>query len=94
MCACVAHPSRPSDRGTDPAVLAVQEGDPGKPGYPLIPKGLQLDVVGHPGFDLQHAFGLSGQVGFAFIGSDEKVHRLFNKAPTDQQLIDALHALR
>src|SRR4051794_7216064 len=83
-----------TDGGTDPAVLAVQEGDPGKPGYPLIPKGLRLPVVGDSGFDLQHSLGLSGQVGFAFIGSDKKVLRLNNKAPTDQQLSDALRALR
>src|SRR3954447_3301002 len=85
---------RLTDDGTELAVLAVQEGDAGKPGYPLIPKGLRLDVVGDLGSDVQHSFGLSGQVGFAFIGSDKKVYQLFNEAPTDQQLADALHALR
>jgi hypothetical protein len=79
--------------GTDPKVLAIQEGDEGKPGAPLIPKGLHIEVANDPGFDVQHAYGLSEQVGFAFIGSDGKVHKLFNKAPTDQQLQDALDAL-
>ena len=43
---------------------------------------------------MQHSYGLSDLVGFAFIGSDGKVHQVFNKAPTDQQLKDALDALQ
>ena len=39
---------------------------------------------------VQHAFGLSNQVGFVFIGSDRLVHREFDKAPTDRQLQTAL----
>jgi peroxiredoxin len=81
--------------GTNPAVLAVQDGEEGKPGYPLIPKGLHVDVVvNDPASDVQHAYGLDGQVGFAFIGADGKVHQVFNKAPTDQQLKDAVDAIR
>ena len=84
-----------TDDGTNPAVLAVQDGEEGKPGYPLIPKGLDVDVVvNDPDSDVQHSYGLSDQVGFAFIGADGKVHQVFNKAPTDQQLKDAVDALQ
>ena len=85
---------RLSDGGTRPAVLAVQEGESGKPGYPLIPEGLRLAVVADPGVEVQHSYGLSELVGFAFIGTDGTVHRVFNEAPTDQQLKDAVDALR
>jgi hypothetical protein len=84
---------RLTSNGTAPAVLAVQEGDVGKPGYPLVPKGLHLDVANDPDLEVQHSYGLSSQVGFAFIGSDGKVHRTFDGAPTDQQLRTALDAL-
>ena len=56
--------------------------------------GPHVDVVHDPGWDVQHSYGLSDLVGFAFIGSDGLVHRVFNKAPTDQQLEDALDALQ
>ena len=81
--------------GTDPKVLAVQETPfaQNKPGDPLIPNGLRLDVVNDPGLDVQHAYGLSDQIGFAFVGSDGKIHQLFNQAPTDQQVHRALNAL-
>ena len=80
--------------GTDPPMLAVQEGNTGKPGFPLIPKGLTVDVVNDPDQDLARAYGLSDQVGFAFITADHKVHETFDEAPTDEQLqvaVDALH---
>src|SRR6478735_4553704 len=79
--------------GTNPAVLAVQDGEEGKPGYPLIPKGLDVDV-NDPDSDVQHSYGLSGQVGFAFIGADGNVHQVFDKAPTTEQLKDAVDAIR
>ncbi len=81
---------RLTSSGTDPAVLVVQEGEVGKPGYPLVPKGLHLDVANDPDLEVQHAFGLSNQVGFVFIGSDRLVHREFDKAPSDRQLRTAL----
>ena len=80
--------------GTDPAVLAIQGGEEGKPGYPLIPKGLTFTVVNDPGFDVQHAYGLSNQVGYAFIGSDGIVHQVFDEPPTEQQLQDALNEVK
>ncbi len=80
--------------GTDPAVLAVQEGDVGKPGHPLVPRGLHLDVAHDSGLEVQHAYGLSHQVGFVFIGSDGRVHRSFDRAPSEHQLRAALDALR
>lgn len=84
---------RLTSAGTHPAVLAIQVGDVGKPGYPLIPRGLRLDVANDPDLEVQHAYGLSNQVGFVFIGSDLKVHRSFDNAPTDQQLASALDTL-
>jgi hypothetical protein len=79
--------------GTSPSVLAVQSGEWGKPGFPLVPRGLRLAVANDPGGDVQRSYGLSGWVGFAFIGSDGKVQRLFEKPPTDQQLQEALDGL-
>ena len=80
--------------GTDPVVLAIQGGDEGKPGYPLIPKGMSFTVVNDPGFDVQHAYGLGNQVGYAFVGSDGTVHQVFDDPPTEQQLRDALSKLK
>lgn len=80
--------------GTDPAVLAIQGGQEGKPGYPLIPKGLTFPVVNDPDFDVQHAYGLDNEVGYAFINSDGTVQRVFNEPPTAQQLQDALDELK
>ena len=85
---------RETGGGTSPSVLAIQVGDWGKPGYPLVPKGFRLDVANDPGGDVQHSYGLSGWVGFAFIGSDGRVRRLFDKPPTDEQLQGALDGLR
>src|SRR3954451_9740213 len=44
--------------GTPPRVLALQGGDEGKPGSPLIPRGLHLNVANDPNSDVQHAYGL------------------------------------
>ena len=85
---------RLTEGGTSPRVLAVQGGEAGKPGFPLIPQGLRVDVVNDPDSDVQHSYGLSDLVGFAFIGSDGLIHQVFDKAATDQQLKDALHALQ
>jgi hypothetical protein len=80
--------------GTDPAVLAVQGGEEGKPGYPLIPRGLHLPVGNDPGFDVEQSYGLSSQVAFAFIGSDGTVRKEFDRPPTDAELRAALADLR
>jgi peroxiredoxin len=79
--------------GTSPSVLAIQVGEWGKPGYPLVPDGLRLDVANDPTGDVQLSYGLSGWVGFAFVGSDGTVRQLFDKPPTDRQLQEALDAL-
>jgi peroxiredoxin len=84
---------RETSGGAHPAVLAVQGGDRGKPGYPLVPEGVRLPVANDPGFDVEHAYGLSGQVAFAFIGSDGKVHQVIDGPGTDQQLRAALDRL-
>jgi outer membrane lipoprotein-sorting protein len=79
--------------GTRPRVLAVQTGDEGKPGYPLVPDGVELTVGRDSTGTLQHRYGLSHQVGFAFVGSDGTIDRLYDGPATDQQLRDALAAL-
>jgi peroxiredoxin len=84
---------RETSDGTHPAVLAIQGGDKGKPGYPQVPEGLRLRVANDPGFDVEHAYELSEQVAFAFIGSDGKVHQLIDGAATDQRLRAALDRL-
>jgi peroxiredoxin len=78
---------------TSPAVLAIQSGDEGKPGFPLVPKGVRLDVANDPAGVVSRSYGVDAWVGFAFIGSDGKVARLFDKPPSDQQLQEALDAL-
>jgi peroxiredoxin len=80
--------------GTDPAVLGVQEGEKGKPGYPLIPHGLLLPVVNDPAFEVEESYGLDNQVAFAFIGSDGRVHRVFNRPPSEAELKAALADLK
>ena len=80
--------------GTNPAVLAVQDGEEGKPGYPLIPKGLDVDVVNDPDSDVQHSYGLSGQVGFAFIGADGQGASGLRQGTHHEQLKDAVDAIR
>lgn len=84
---------RETSGGTHPAVLAVQGGDRGKPGHPLVPVGLRLAVANDPGFDVEHAYGLSEQVAFAFIGADGTVLQVIDGPGTDQQLRDALDGL-
>lgn len=84
---------RDTSGGTEPAVLAVQGGEKGKPGDPLVPEGLHLVVANDPGFDVQLSYGLSGLVGFAFIGSDGKIDEVFDTPPTDAQLRAALKSL-
>ena len=84
---------RLTDDGTRPRVLAVQTGDVGKPGLLLVPHGLRLAVANDPQEATKRAYGLSHQVGFAFVGSDGKIHQRLDEAPTDQQLRDALRAL-
>jgi peroxiredoxin len=80
--------------GTDPAVLAVQGGDKGKPGYPLVPQGVNLTVANDPAFAVQHAYGLSQFVGFAFIDADGRVHSVIDRAPSDEELRAAVDSLR
>jgi peroxiredoxin len=85
---------RLTSAGTEPAVLGIQGGDQGKPGLPLIPKNMPYTIVNDPGLDVQHAYGLSNQVGYALIGSDGKVHQVFDNPPTDQRLQEALDKLK
>ena len=86
---------RLTDNGSHPAVLAIQTGeDQSKPGYKLSLPGVRLDVALDPGFDVESAYGLEEQVAFAFVGSDGKVHRTFDKAPTDTQIRAAIAELQ
>ena len=85
---------RDTSAGRRPAVLAVQGGDRGKPGHPLVPAGLRLPVANDPGFDVEHAYGLSERVAFAFIGADRGIHQVIDEAATDRQLRAALDRLR
>ena len=84
---------RLTDGGTDPAVLAIQEGEVGKPGLPLVPDGLEVDVVNDSGLDVQHSYGLSELIGFVFIGSDGRVQHAFDRALSDHELSEALDEL-
>ena len=85
---------RLSSGGTRPAVLAVQEGEEGKPGYPLIPDGLRLPVGNDPGFDVARSYGVENQVAFALIGSDGTVHQVIDRAPSTRDLEHALTVLK
>ena len=82
-----------SHGGKDPAVLAVQNGERGKPGFPLVPAGLRLQVANDPKSALQHAYGLSHLVGFAFIGSDGSIHEVIDHPASSKEISDALSTL-
>lgn len=80
--------------GTKPAVLAVQVGDKGKPGFPLVPPGVGLPIANDPKPDLQNALGLSNELAMAFVGADGTVKVSYDSAPTTAQLRQALAAIR
>ena len=83
-----AQPSR-----TDPTVVAVQNGERGKPGFPLVPAGLRLRIANDPDTALQHAYGLTHEVGFAFVGSDGTIQTVIDHPATSTELSDALSTL-
>lgn len=80
--------------GTKPAVLAVQVGEGGKPGFPLVPPGVSLPIANDPTPKLQNALGLSNELAMAFIGPDGTVKASYDSAPTTAQLRQALAAIR
>lgn len=82
-----------SHRGTDPTVLAVQNGERGKPGFPLVPPGLRLRVANDPDTALQHAYGLTHEVGFAFVGPDATIRAVIDHPATSNEIADALSTL-
>ena len=82
-----------SHHGTDPTVLAVQNGERGKPGVPLVPAGLRLRIANDPDTSLQHAYGLTHEVGFAFVGSDGTIQTVIDHPATSTELSDALSTL-
>jgi peroxiredoxin len=82
-----------SHRGTDPMVLAVQNGERGKPGFPLVPPGLTLPIANDPDTALQHAYGLTHEVGFAFVGSDGTIRTVIDHPASSKEISDALSTL-
>ncbi len=82
-----------SHHGTDPTVLAVQNGERGKPGFPLVPAGLRLRIANDPDTALQHAYGLTHEVGFAFVGSDGTIGQSSTTRPSSTEISDALSTL-
>lgn len=82
-----------SHRGADPTVLAVQNGERGKPGFPLVPPGLRLRVANDPDTALQHAYGLTHEVGFAFVGSDGTIRAVIDHPASSKEISDALSTL-
>ena len=82
-----------SHRGTDPTVLAVQNGERGKPGFPLVPPGLRLRIANDPDTALQHAYGLTHEVGFAFVGSDGTIRAVIDHPASSNEISDALSTL-
>jgi cytochrome oxidase Cu insertion factor (SCO1/SenC/PrrC family) len=82
-----------SHHGTDPTVLAVQNGERGKPGFPLVPAGLRLPIANDPDTALQHAYGLTHEVGFAFVGSDGTIRAVLDHPASSNEISDALSAL-
>ena len=84
---------RLSHHGTDPTVLAVQNGERGKPGFPLVPAGVRLRIANDPDIALQHAYGLTHEVGFAFVGSDGTIRAVIDHPATSTEISDALSKL-
>jgi peroxiredoxin len=82
-----------SHHGTDPTVLAVQNGERGKPGFPLVPGGLRLRVANDPDTALQHAYGLTHEIGFAFVGSDGTIRAVIDHPASRNEISDALSTL-
>ena len=82
-----------SHHGTDPTVLAVQNGERGKPGLPLVPAGLTLRIANDPDTALQHAYGLTHEVGFAFVGSEGAIRAVIDHPATSTEISDALSKL-
>ena len=82
-----------SHHGTDPTVLAVQNGERGKPGFPLVPTGLRLRIANDPSSALQHAYGLTHEVGFAFVGSDGTIRAVIDHPASSNEISDALSTL-
>ena len=76
--------------GTTPPVLAVQVGEKGKPGFPLVPPGITLPIANDPTRTLRNALGLSNQLTMAFVGADGTVKVSYDSAPTPVQLTQAL----
>lgn len=79
--------------GTTPPVLAVQVGEKGKPGFPLVPPGVTLPIANAPTPELRNALGLSNQLAMAFVGPDGTVKVSYDTAPTPAQLKQALDAI-
>ena len=82
-----------SHQGADPTVLAVQNGERGKPGFPLVPPGLRLRVANDLDTALQHAYGLTHEVGFAFVGSDGTIRAVIDHPASSNEISDALSTL-
>lgn len=79
--------------GTTPPVLAVQVGERGKPGLPLVPPGVTLPIANDPTPTLRNALGLTKQLTMAFVGKDGAVKVSYNSAPTPAQLRQALASI-
>jgi hypothetical protein len=77
-------------KGRTPPVLAVQVGEKGKPGFPLVPPGVTLPIANAPTPELRNALGLSNELAIAFVGPDGTVKVSYDSAPTPAQLRQAL----
>ena len=74
-------------------MLAVQNGERGKPGFPLVPAGLRLRIANDPDTSLQHAYGLTHEVGFAFVGSDGTIREIIDHPASSNEISEALSTL-
>ena len=82
-----------TSRPQGPAVLVVVTGDPGKSGYPLLPKGPELPTANDPGEDVKDAYGMTDLAGVALVDSQGHLVRAYDRPPSDEQLRSALAGL-
>ena len=63
------------------------------PGSPWYPPGLRLRIANDPDTALQHAYGLTHEVGFAFVGSDGTIRSVIDHPASSTEISDALSTL-
>jgi hypothetical protein len=59
----------------------------------LVPGGLRLRVANDPDTALQHAYGLTHEIGFAFVGSDGTIRAVIDHPASRNEISDALSTL-